>query len=64
MPHPARPSAGSTATAGSPAPQPLGPGRIPGITPAQLRWSEAEIAGYLATGFTPSFDTAGGTMGH
>lgn len=44
------------------APNPSGEGRIPGITPAQLTWSEAEIAGYLATGFTPSFDTAGGTM--
>ena len=44
------------------APNPSGPGRIPGLTPAQLSWSEAEIAGYLASGFTPSFDTAGGTM--
>lgn len=44
------------------APNPSGRGRIPGITPAQLTWSEAEIAGYLASGFTPSFDTAGGTM--
>ncbi len=41
---------------------PSGPGRIPGITPAQLTWTESEIAGYLASGFTPSFDTAGGTM--
>jgi len=44
------------------APNPSGTGRIPGITPAQLGWSRGEIAGYLATGFTPSFDSAGGTM--
>ncbi|MGY6412159.1 MAG: c-type cytochrome [Alkalilacustris sp.] len=44
------------------APNPSGSGRIPGITPATLDWSAAEIAGYLASGFTPSFDTVGGTM--
>ncbi len=44
------------------APNPSGSGRIPGITPATLDWSEGEIAGYLASGFTPSFDSAGGTM--
>jgi mono/diheme cytochrome c family protein len=44
------------------APNPSGQGRRPGIAPGQLSWSEQEIAGYLATGFTPSFDTAGGTM--
>ena len=44
------------------APNPSGSGRIPGITPATLDWSADEIAGYLASGFTPGFDTAGGTM--
>lgn len=44
------------------APNPSGSGRIPNITPSVLRWTEAEIAGYLDLGFTPSFDTAGGTM--
>ena len=41
---------------------PSGPGRIPAIDPAGLRWSEAEIAYYLESGFTPEFDTAGGHM--
>jgi len=41
---------------------PSGDDRIPGITPAQLDWSEREIASYLEMGFTPDFDTAGGTM--
>lgn len=41
---------------------PSGTGRIPGITPSQLDWSEADIAGYLKTGFTPDFDSAGGHM--
>lgn len=41
---------------------PTGEGRIPDITPARLSWSEAEIAAYLETGFTPDFDTAGGHM--
>jgi mono/diheme cytochrome c family protein len=45
------------------APNPSGEGRIPGITPAQLDWTEADIAYYLETGFTPAFDSAGGTMG-
>ena len=44
------------------APNPSGDGRIPAIDPGTLTWSKDEIAGYLATGFTPSFDTAGGTM--
>lgn len=44
------------------APNPSGEGRIPGITPAQLDWSEADIAYYLETGFTPDFDSAGGHM--
>ena len=37
-------------------------GRIPNITPAALDWSEADIAEYLSSGFTPEFDSAGGEM--
>ncbi|MCU4651857.1 cytochrome c [Roseibacterium sp. SDUM158016] len=44
------------------APNPSGTGTIPPLTPDELRWSEAEIAAYLADGFTPSFDSAGGHM--
>ncbi|PRX35035.1 Cytochrome c, mono-and diheme variants [Meinhardsimonia xiamenensis] len=44
------------------APNPTGKGRIPNITPAALDWSEADIAYYLETGFTPDFDSAGGEM--
>ncbi|MFZ3581635.1 c-type cytochrome [Loktanella sp. DJP18] len=44
------------------APNPSGEGRIPNITPGGLSWSEGEIAEYLSSGFTPDFDTAGGTM--
>jgi mono/diheme cytochrome c family protein len=44
------------------APNPAGEGRIPNITPGALGWSEGEIAAYLATGFTPQFDVAGGEM--
>lgn len=44
------------------APNPSGQGKIPGLTPAQLNWSEADIAYYLETGFTPDFDSAGGGM--
>ena len=44
------------------APNPSGDGRIPGITPAQLGWSEADVAYYLETGLTPEFDSAGGHM--
>ncbi len=44
------------------APNPAGRGTIPNLTPAKLEWSEADIAAYLKTGFTPDFDTAGGLM--
>jgi len=44
------------------APNPDGRGRVPNITPAVLTWSEAEIIEYLTSGFTPEFDTAGGSM--
>ena len=43
-------------------PNPDGEGRIPNITPGALDWSETDIAYYLETGFTPEFDTAGGSM--
>jgi len=41
---------------------PEGKGKIPNITPGKLRWSAAEIADYLKTGFTPDYDSVGGTM--
>lgn len=44
------------------APNPSGTGRIPGLTPTQLKWSAEDIAYYLETGFTPDFDSAGGHM--
>lgn len=43
-------------------PNPDGEGRIPNITPAGLDWSAADIAYYLESGFTPEFDSAGGSM--
>lgn len=44
-------------------PNPDGPGRIPNITPTGLGgWSESDIAYYLETGFTPDFDSVGGSM--
>ena len=44
------------------APDPSGKGVVPGITPATLDWSEAEITEYLTSGFTPDYDSAGGKM--
>lgn len=44
------------------APDPSGKGRVPAITPDRLDWSARDIAAYLATGFTPEFDSAGGHM--
>ncbi|WP_019953722.1 cytochrome c [Yoonia vestfoldensis] len=44
------------------APNPSGDGRIPAITPAALDWSVQDIAAYLESGFTPEFDSAGGSM--
>jgi mono/diheme cytochrome c family protein len=41
---------------------PSGEGTVPGITSGQLDWSDRDIASYLTTGFTPNFDTAGGSM--
>ena len=48
--------------AGGPAPE--GRGYIPNLTPGQggLSWSAGEIAYALKSGFTPDFDTLGGTM--
>lgn len=44
------------------APNPSGTGTIPALTPDKLTWSEADIAAYLNDGFTPDFDSAGGSM--
>ncbi|WP_192183431.1 c-type cytochrome [Mesorhizobium amorphae] len=49
--------AGATAAEGS--------GIVPNITPGEGGigdWSEADIANYLETGFTPDFDSVGGAM--
>ena len=46
-------------------PNPDGRGRVPNITPHDSgigSWSDVDIAGYLSSGFTPSFDVAGGQM--
>lgn len=47
------------------APSADGEGRVPNITPHEdglAGWSANDIAYYLATGFTPDFDTVGGSM--
>lgn len=44
------------------APDPSGKGRVPNITPGGLDWSHDDLVYYLGTGFTPSFDVAGGHM--
>lgn len=47
------------------APNPEGRGRVPNITPGGKTiagWSDRDIEYYLETGFTPDFDTVGGTM--
>ncbi len=49
--------------AGGPAPE--GDGKIPNITPHEKgleSWSAGDIASYLESGFTPDFDSVGGTM--
>lgn len=46
-------------------PNPEGEGTIPDITPGSQAigsWSVADIASYLETGFTPDFDSVGGSM--
>ena len=47
------------------APNPDGDGQIPNITPAGKSvadWAEIDIVEYLTSGFTPDYDTAGGSM--
>lgn len=44
------------------APNPSGKGKIPDLTSPNFDWSEADIAYFLETGFTPDFDSAGGEM--
>ncbi len=47
------------------APAAEGGGRVPNITPAAKTlsgWSAGDISYYLESGFTPDFDTVGGTM--
>ena len=44
------------------APNPSGKGKTPNITPAALTWDEEDIVEYLTSGFTPEYDSAGGTM--
>jgi mono/diheme cytochrome c family protein len=46
------------------APNPVGRGRIPNLTPHEdgLQWSASEIADTLKSGYTPDFDTLGGPM--
>lgn len=42
-----------------------GEGKVPNITPHEdglAGWSERQIARYLKTGFTPDYDTVGGSM--
>ncbi|MBT8046787.1 MAG: c-type cytochrome [Xanthomonadales bacterium] len=46
-------------------PDPEGEGRVPNITPhpdGLQAWSAADIVYYLESGFTPDFDTVGGSM--
>lgn len=47
------------------APAPTGDGKVPDITPSSSglqSWSEADIAYYLESGFTPEYDSVGGDM--
>ena len=45
------------------APDLEGDGKVPNITPGGLQgWSQEDIAYYLQSGFTPDFDTVGGSM--
>jgi len=49
------------------APAPTGEGTIPNITPVEGgfgSWSDADIAYYLESGFTPDYDSVGGEMVH
>ncbi|MEX6505910.1 cytochrome c [Jiella sp. M17.18] len=47
------------------APNPEGKGKVPNITPSKAgigSWSASDIAYFLQSGFTPSFDSVGGSM--
>jgi mono/diheme cytochrome c family protein len=44
------------------APNPSGRGTIPALEKPAFDWEAADVAYYLETGFTPSFDSAGGSM--
>ncbi|NNE51903.1 MAG: c-type cytochrome [Sulfitobacter sp.] len=44
------------------APNPSGKGQIPNITPAKLDWSESDLVYYFESGFTPDYDSVGGSM--
>lgn len=44
------------------APNPSGKGQIPNITPGRLDWSESDLVYYFETGFTPDYDSVGGSM--
>lgn len=46
-------------------PSPDGEGRVPNITPHEdglAEWSQRDIVRYLKSGFTPEYDTVGGSM--
>jgi mono/diheme cytochrome c family protein len=46
-------------------PSPEGEGRVPNITPGAAElgsWSKRDLVYYLQSGFTPDFDTVGGSM--
>ncbi|MCJ8517392.1 mono/diheme cytochrome c family protein [Pseudorhizobium tarimense] len=46
-------------------PNPEGEGRIPNITPGSDSvgsWSQSDLVSYFQTGFTPDYDSAGGSM--
>lgn len=46
-------------------PNPEGEGRIPNITPGSTSvgsWSESDLVNYFQTGFTPDYDSVGGSM--
>lgn len=46
------------------APNPDGEGTIPNITPGGTvaKWSEEDLVNYFQTGFTPEYDSVGGSM--
>lgn len=44
------------------APNPSGKGEIPALHSAEFDWAPEDVAYYLETGFTPDFDSVGGSM--